>query len=281
MIARIAPAFIAALPAALAAALLAAPAAAQLHADKRADLAAPVALGPGQAAVIIGFRRPDSLSAGKSGLVAFGRYDLEKRDLVGRPKDAKKNGDSTTYAITVKSADRKLPLDHAVMIVSAGDYVLLGAAPGPVAGVMNSFCFGAPTFRVNAGETVYFGDVTPYLGVRMMEAGTAKPPTLMGIEVVDANFGNAMAYSSHPDDARAALASQPALAAGFKPAEIRNGATFGCFAQDMTAYFIPGLPDLANAAVVPASVTSAAAVPAQTVADTTPPRPPIRETPYD
>lgn len=258
---------------ALVAALLAAPATAQLHADKRADLTAPVVLGPGQAAVIIGFRRPDSLSAGKSGLVAFARYDLEKRDLIARPKDARKNGDTTTYAITVKSGDRKLPLDHAVMIVSAGDYVLLGAAPGPVAGVMNSFCFGAPTFHVNAGETVYFGDVTPYLGVRMVESDTTKPPTLMGIDVIDSNIGSAMAYSSHPEDARAALANQPALAAAFKPAEIRNGATYGCFAQDMTAYVIPGLPDLAGAPVAPA--------PATTVADITPPKPPIRETPFN
>lgn len=204
------------------------PASAQLFASKRADLARPVVLAPGQAAIVIGFRRPDTASAGKSGIVVFGRYDLDRRDLIGRPDGAKKAGDTTTYAISVRSGDRKLALDHAVMLVSPGDYVLLGAAPGPVAGVTNSFCFGAPTFRVNAGETVYFGDITPYLMVRLAEGNNA----------------NAMAWSSHPDDARAALKDQPALAAGFKAAELRNGATYGCFSTDMTAYFVPGAPSL-------------------------------------
>lgn len=214
----------------LLAALLAtaAPALAQLSVNKRADLRAPVVLGPGQGAIVIGFRRPDDWSAGKSGSIAFARYDIEKRDMIPRPKDAKKLGDTSTYWISVTSGDRKLALDHAVMLVSAGDYVLYGATPGPGGMVANSFCFSAPTVRVNAGETVYFGDMTPYLGARLADGSS--------------HFG--MAYSFHPDDARTALAGQPGLAAVFRPGDIRNGASYTCSGQAMTAYLAPDKPSL-------------------------------------
>lgn len=205
-----------------------APASAQLSVEKRADLAAPVVLKPGQGAIVVGFRRPDDWSAGKSGTIAFARYDIEKRDMIARPKDAKKNGDTNTYWVSVRSGDRKLPLDHAVMVVSAGDYVLYGAAPGPGGIVMNSFCFSAPTLRVNAGEVVYFGDITPYMGARLADGGY--------------HFG--MAYSSDPEDAKAALANQPALQAAFKPGDVRNGASYTCAGQVMAAYFAPGAPML-------------------------------------
>lgn len=206
---------------------LAAPAAAQMVA-KPADLSKPVMLAPGQAALVIGFRRPNSFSLGKSGQLAFARYDLVKRDLVFAPPGAKKAGDTTTYAIPVSSNDRNAPLEHVVMLVSPGDYVLLGATPGPVSGVANTFCFGTPTFRVNAGETVYFGDITPYIAVPM----------------ADGTRGNAMAWSDHPDDARAALEKQPALAAGFRPAQLSNAALFRCFGMEMNAYYIPNKPNL-------------------------------------
>lgn len=220
---RLAAAF--ALAAAVAAAM---PVAAQLMVTRRADLATPVALGPGQGAIVVGFRRPDRMSMGKSGVVAFARYDPVGRDLVPRPRDAKKTGDTRTYAVAARSGDKTLALDHAVMIVSAGDYVLAGASPGPVAIPLDSFCLGTPTFRVGAGEVVYFGDVTPYIGVKLV--GGAR--------------GSAMAYSAHPEDARRALDRQPALAAALRPAELRNGATFTCAAQALLAYAVPGAPPL-------------------------------------
>lgn len=225
---------------ALTGALLAAgPAPAQL-AGKRVELDKPVALAPGQAAIIVGFRRPNAASMGKSGQLAFARYDLAKRDLVLMPDDAKRRGDTTTYGIKVASDDRNAALEHAVMLVSPGDYVLLGATPGPVAGVTNAFCFGAPTFRVAAGETVYFGDITPYIGVLL----------------ADGTRTNAMAWSDHAEDARAAVAKHPALAAGFRPAELRNAAMYRCFGMEMNAYYIPGKPNLpplaATAGVDPA-----------------------------
>lgn len=217
-----------ALVAALSAAI-AAPVAAQLSANKRADLSMPVVLAPGQSAIIVGFRRPGPANLGKSGSIAFARYDVEKRDMIPRPKDAKKNGDTTTYWIDINGGDKKLPLDHIVMLVSPGDYALYGATlgPGGSAGMGTSYCFSAPIFSVKAGETVYFGDMTPYLG-----------------KLEDGQFAMAMPYSSNIDDARAAIANQPALMAGFRPAEVRNGASFTCSSQIMSAYLIPGLAAL-------------------------------------
>ncbi|MDB5691406.1 MAG: hypothetical protein JWO81_469 [Alphaproteobacteria bacterium] len=213
----------------------AAPAASQLRVEKRADLSLPVALGPKQGAILVGFRRPDPMSQGKHGVVAFARYDLEHRDMVFQPKGAKKSGDTTTYWVQAQSGDKNLASDYALMVVSAGDYVMFGATPGGKE-VLSTFCLGAPAFHVGAGEIVYFGDLTPYPSVRL----------------VDGTKAAAMAYSSHPDDARAALAHQPALAAGLRPAELRNKATYACAGQAMTAYEVPGIPELEAPAPAPA-----------------------------
>lgn len=210
---------------------LATAAPAQLRVTKRADLAVPVALAPEQAAIVVGFRRPDKQSAGKSGAVAFARYDLEKRDIALQPPNfAVKKGDTTIYYAEVASGDRTLVEDYAVLFVSAGDYVLYGATPGPTKQVANTFCLGAPSFHVAAGEVVYVGDFAPYMFVRLVDGSVML---------------NAMAWSSHPDAARAALAKQPALAAALKPAELRNGSSYACAGQAMTAYEVPGAPALA------------------------------------
>jgi hypothetical protein len=206
----------------------AAPAAAQLKVDKRADLASPVQLAPGQGAIVVGFRRPDPMSAGKSATAAFARYDVDHRDVIFQPKGAKKAGVTTTFWMLAKNGDKKLERDYAVYLVSAGDYVLYGATPGPGGQVTNTFCLGAPTFTVRPGEVVYFGEFTPYMNVKL----------------VDGSHTAAMAYSSHPDEARAALASRPELAAAFKPAEIRNQATYGCAGAFMMAYSVAGAPAL-------------------------------------
>jgi hypothetical protein len=220
---------------ALALALVAtvAPAMAQLRVDDRWDFRLSVRLEPGQGAILVGFRRPDEMSAGKSGAVAFARYDPARRDLILQPRHADDAGDTTTYWVLARSGDRQLDLDYALMVVSAGDYVLYGASPGPTRTALNTFCLGAPTFRLNAGEIVYFGDVTPYINVRM----------------ADGRRASAMAYSSHPEDARAHLAEQqPGLAALLRPAELRNGATYGCGGQEMLAYAVPGAPEIGSIA---------------------------------
>ena len=222
--------------AALLAAAAATPAAAQLRVDKRADLAQPVTLAPGQGAIVLGFRRPDEMSAGKSARVAFARYDLERRDVIFQPKGAKKAGDTKTYWVEARHGDKKASEEYVVMIVSEGDYVLFGAVAGPAPQVTNTFCLGAPVFSVKAGETVYFGDFTPYVNVKL----------------VDGRKIMAMAYSSHPDAARAAVAGQKALAAGFTVAALKNEATYACAGQEMLAYAVPGAP-----AIEPASAAAA------------------------
>lgn len=239
------------------------PASGQLKVTKPADLGTPLQLAQGQGAIVVGFRRPDKMSAGKSGAFSFARYDVAARNTVYQPKDAKAKGDTTTYWVDVRSKNKKQSTEYLVFPVSAGDYVLFGASPGPGGQVLNNFCLGAPTFRVNAGEVVYFGDLAPYMMVKMLDpAGASKPSTvgagLLGgamIKTMTAGRGNAMAYSSHPDDARTALAGQPALASALKPAEIRNGATYGCLGQAMTAYQVPGAAELE--AIAPASEAGA------------------------
>ena len=84
-------------PAVMLALLTALPAAAQLSVEKRADLTQPVVLGPGQAAVVFAFRR-DTAQLGHAAMMSWLRYDLDKRTLVARPADAKKQGLTTTYA---------------------------------------------------------------------------------------------------------------------------------------------------------------------------------------
>jgi hypothetical protein len=218
------------LRAALLAATLSAgmPAMAQLSVTRPTPLELPVTMGPGQAALLVGFRRPDGWSLGKSGTIAFARYDPARHDMIARPRDAKKNGDTNTYWIQVSSRDRKAPLEYQLMLISAGDYVLYGAAPGPGGMVANSFCFNSITLRVNAGEVVYFGDMTPYIGARTENGGYY--------------FG--MPWSFHPEEARAALARQPALQAAFKAGDLRGGASYSCSGQAMTAYDLPQLPRL-------------------------------------
>jgi hypothetical protein len=215
--------------AALAVLAAAAPAFAQLKVEKPADLAAPVTLGPKQGAIVLGIRRPDKMSEHKGGTVAFARYDVAKRDIVAMPKHAKKEGDTTTYWVQVRSGDKTLAAEYLVMPVTAGDYVLFGATPAKMPQVANTFCLGAPAFHVAAGEVVYFGDLTPYPKVKL----------------VDGTSTEAMAWSSHPDAAKAALAGkQAALAAALKPAELSNDATYGCAGVAMTAYAVPGAPAL-------------------------------------
>jgi hypothetical protein len=76
---------------------------------------------------------------------------------------------------------------------------------------------------------VYFGDVTPYINVKLE----------------DGRRTMAMAYSADLEAAKASLAqAQPALGRALKPAELRNEATYGCAGMAMMAYQVPGVPAL-------------------------------------
>jgi hypothetical protein len=198
---------------------------------KKVDAAAPFALAPGEAAVVVAFRRPDAGSAGRSGLVQLSRYDLAGRDLVYRPKDWKKTGDKTVYSADVKSGDKKAPYEVQVVRVTPGDYVFSGFSVGPMVPT-RTHCFGAPAFHVNAGEVVYLGDFIPYWNVALKDG--SKVSTL--------------AWAPHAEEARAALAAkQRALAAAMKPADWRNRATYACSAITMDRWDLPGVAELPEA----------------------------------
>ena len=187
---------------------------------------APYAIAAGEAAVIFAFRRPD-WSAGRTGEVAFARYNLEARDLDYRPR-ARPRGDRTTYRTNVISRDRRAQYEVHIVRMTPGDYVIDGHVPG-LAPVTNSFCFGAPTFSVGAGQVVYLGDFIPF----------------MDVELSTGQRLSTIAYTSHIEDARQTLAAQqPALAQALVAATLRNGATYACAAVTMDRWDIPGAETL-------------------------------------
>ena len=207
---------------------------ASLTAGKKVDLSKPLALGAGQGAILVAFRRPDGHSLGKSAAAGFARYDAAASDLHYQPRDWKKRGDTTTYAVQARSLDKKAGLELHIVPVTAGRYVLTGAQSGPYTPeAQPSFCLGAPAFDVATGEIVYFGDLTPYMGAPAEKGGKLY----------------AIPYSRDAEAAKALLASrQPALAAAFKPAVVENGATYGCAGVTMTAYQVPATAAPASAA---------------------------------
>lgn len=195
---------------------------------KKVDPKAPFVLAPGEAAVVVAFRRPDALSAGRSALVQLARYDVAGRDLLYRRKDWKKTGDKTIYEVAAGSADRKAPYEVQVLKVTPGDYVI--ASTAVVAKVATtSYCFGAPTFHVDPGAVVYLGDFVPVVDAKL-KTGEAV---------------STLAYASHIDDARRTLTTaQPALGSALRPAAILNRATYACSAITMDRWDLPGVGSL-------------------------------------
>lgn len=212
---------------------------ASLFMGKKVDTAAPFKLEPGEAAVVIAYRRPDEYSAGRGAAVQITRYDMALRDLVYQPRDWKKKGDKTTYSLLSLAADKKAPLEVQVLRITPGDYVLSEVAASRLTGQRN-FCFGAPAFSVAPGEVVYLGDFIPFTGV----------PLASGEKFTD------LVRASHLEDARKALAGkQPELAAGLSEARFRNKATYACAGISMERWDLPGVESLPE----PEPVVTAAA----------------------
>lgn len=204
---------------------------------KKVDPAKAFALAPGEAAIVVAFRRPDSGSAGRSGTLQLVRYDMDKRDVVYRPRDWKKQGDKTTYLVDAKSGDKLAPHEVQVIRLTPGDYVLNSSAVGALLPVTSN-CFGAPTFHANAGDVLYVGDFIPYWNVKLANGGRL----------------SALAYTAKADETRKALASrQPALAEAMKVAALHNGATYSCSAITMDRWDVPGADMLPAAAPVAAN----------------------------
>lgn len=199
-----------------------------VYLGKKIDPATPIKLAPGEAAIVVAFRRPDEGSAGRSGGVTLSRYDPAARDLVYQRRDWKKNGDTTTYSLNVASGDRKAPHEVQVVRLTPGDYVISGGSIG--AGVtFGTYCFGAPTFHVGAGDILYIGDFIPYWAARIAN-GTRL---------------YALGYTPHIEDARQVLsAAHSDIAAAMKPATLHNRATYACGGISMGRWDLPGIDDL-------------------------------------
>jgi hypothetical protein len=190
---------------------------------KKVDSSAPVTLASNEAALILAYRRPGEVNAGRFVQMDLTRYDPNARDLVYRPRNWKKIGDKTTYNVEVPSGDRKAGLEVQMVKLTAGDYVISGISF--IRQIASTNCFGAPTFHIGAGEVLYLGDFVPVGG-----ATGADGKKISG-------FG----YVNRIDDARRLLAtSQPQLAAAMKPAKVSNGATYACSAVTMDRWDIAG-----------------------------------------
>lgn len=206
----------------------------QVWLGKKVDPAAPFVLAPDEAAVVIGYRRVEPGAVGRSGTVEFARYDMEKRDLVYRPRDWKKTGDTIVYTLTMPSKDKTAAYEVQVMRVTPGDYVIQSLAVGKMP-LTTTHCFGAPVVHVAPGEVAYVGDFIPYMDT----------PLSTGEKL------NALAFTRHIEDARRTLApQQAALASALKPATIHNGATFACNAISMDRWDVAGFDAVPPVATV-------------------------------
>lgn len=215
------------------------------------DTAAPLTLGPNEAAIVFAFRRTHPSSAGRSAGVQFLRYDMAARDVVYKPRDWKKKGDKTTYATIAGSGDKKATLEVQVLRVTPGDYVIGSTAVANLA-MTRTFCFGAPTFHVGEGEVAYVGDFVPFVNADL-STGT--------------KFSD-LVHTSRIDAARGALAArQPALAAAMKAAVLRNRATFACAGAVMDRWDLDGVEALPEPERKPAE-TAALTTPAGQVRET-------------
>jgi hypothetical protein len=174
------------------------------------DPHAPLALGPGEGALVLAFRRPDKGSAGQRAAIMLRRYDLARADLM-----APAPGDRGTeaYSVPIQSSERDRGYELQIVRLPAGHYVVDGTS---VDGSLpdKSNCFGAPLIEVPAGQAVYAGDWVPYHNVKLGK-GKILPDALVLV--------------GFPDQSRAALARfQPALAEGLKPMAVANGASYTC-----------------------------------------------------
>ncbi len=202
---------------------------------KKVDAAAPFVLAPGEAAIVVAFRRLDAASAGRSAQLQLLRYNAGKHDALYRPRDWKAKNDLTTYGVTVNSADRKSPYEVQVLRVTPGDYVLnaMSVANLPVT---TTNCFGAPMAHVEPGQVAYLGDFVPYVNARHADGK---------------RFDGVLFAGQGEDAARTLATRQPALAAKLTRVQWQNRATYGCAGVSMDRYDLPGVPDLPPVVATP------------------------------
>jgi len=211
---------------------LASPATLWLHKDP-AKAVMPV-LGADQGAVVVAFNRNNPAAKDRFGRLELYRYDAAKGDLQYQPRDWKKKGDLTTYVVPIPAGDRRAGYELRVIPVTAGDYVLGGWTVGTNTPPASSYCFGAPTFSVKAGEYVYLADATP----------------VMGAQLADGSKTSTMVLTRHHAQAQAELAKlRPELAGKLTEATIRDRASYSCASVTMDRYDWPGAEDVAAVTV--------------------------------
>ncbi len=203
-----------------------------LFIHKKPEKAVLPPLEPGQGAIVMAYKRNGGAAAGRSGLVQLFRYDQAKGDLIYQPRDWKKTGDKTSYAVSIPSGDKHAGYELRVIPVTAGDYVLNGASIGMTIPPTFSNCFGAPMMRVEAGQYAYLGDATPFVGARL---ATGEKTSAM---IFTRNFGLA----------REAMSKlRPDISAKMVEPVILNRATYACAAVTMDRFDWPGMGDLTQA----------------------------------
>lgn len=185
-----------------------------LHLQGGGAGSAQVALQPGEGALVLAFRRPDSGSKGQAATIVLRRYDLDNADLA-TPMPGQ---DEQKLSVVIENADRRAGYELQIVPLPAGHYVIDGTA---VDGnrPAKSNCFGAPLIEIPAGSAVYGGDWIPYHGVKLGK-GKVLPDALM--------------LFSDLERAKSALARfQPELAEQLTPMAVANGASYSCTDPDI------------------------------------------------
>ncbi len=217
---------------------LAGPAA--LFLGKKIDPKTPVTLADNEGGLVLAFRRNDAGSAGRSGRVQIRRYDLDNGDLFYQPRDWKKKADFTTYGSEFVSKDKKAAYELQLLKLTPGWYVLQTDAVGMVAPNTTN-CFGAPIFKVEAGQFAYLADAVPFMGANLSNGGKH----------------TGMGYARNFAEAKAAMAQfQPDVAAKMVEVPIENRATYSCAGQVMTRTDFPGVADMVVNKSAPAPAAS-------------------------
>lgn len=215
-----------------------------LYLGKKVSPKDPIALEDGEGAIMVVFRRNDEGSMGRSGSLDVARYDAENGDLHYQPRKWKKMGDFTTYWESVNSKDRKAPYEMQIVRLTAGDYVISADSVGKAV-PMATFCFGAPTFHVEAGKITYVTDLIPFMSARQPD----------GEKITGMGYARDFAVANE------ALASvRPDLAERLVDGRIRNGATYMCSGTTMTRMDYPGMPEAMAGTVAEESATPVAEV---------------------
>lgn len=203
---------------------LSGPAWAQLSEQVDLKKAARPEAGPNEAMIVLRAHAPEMAGDNR---ILFHRYDTE-RGQVAAGVNGKPTGAKLTYTYSLfggKKGEKALR----VAIVPAGEYVLAGRTFN--ANFTDSFCLGAPRFKLEPGMIAYVGDYEMF--------GLAKMP--------DGERRNAMRFSSDLDGARRDLAGAYAqLAEKLVAWSPVNGATFRCDGDEFTAYAIPGASSAAH-----------------------------------